>query len=325
MQRKIAVLLGGKSAEREISFKTGEAVYQALISKGYEAVKIDAAENIIADLSVHKPDLVFIALHGKYGEDGVMQGLLETLGIPYTGCGVLASALAINKIYTKKILRYENIPTADFMTLTQQDIYNNASSYLLALVEDKLAFPLVVKAPTQGSTIGIYFVHKGDDLHSALEAASQYDSTVLLEKFIKGTEVTISVLGNEHPLALPSLEIISKTGVYDYQAKYTVGLSEHIIPARLPAYTNQRLAELAIQTYQAIGCKGFARVDFIVDEELKPYVLEINTIPGMTETSLLPDAARAAGLEFPELVELIVNLALGVESETILQRIESKY
>ena len=172
---------------------------------------------------------------------------------------------------------------------------------------------MVVKAPTQGSTIGIYFINKEDELLQAIHNAFEYDPVIMVEKFIKGTEVTISVLGNEKPFALPSLEIISKTGRYDYKAKYTKGLSEHIIPARIPQDTEQLIHKIAIQTYQTIGCRGFARVDFIVDEQQQPFVLEINTIPGMTETSLLPDAARAMGIEFPQLVERIIQLALGNE------------
>ncbi|WP_227766398.1 D-alanine--D-alanine ligase [Zhaonella formicivorans] len=310
MRKKVAVLLGGRSAERQVSLKTGEAVYQALLSKGYEALKIDATGPIVEELNNFKPDIVFIALHGRYGEDGTIQGLLETLDIPYTGCGVLASALAMNKIYTKKILRYEGIPTADFLTISAGEFKNKETSELLNLIRTKLGYPVVVKAPTQGSTIGIYFVKKEEELLEAINNAFAYDSVIMAEKFIVGTEVTISVLGNEQPFALPSLEIISKTGVYDYQAKYTVGLSEHIIPARVPAEVQEKLSSIAVESYKAIGCRGFARVDFIVGENGQPYVLEINTIPGMTETSLLPDAAKAAGIEFPDLVEMIINLGM---------------
>lgn len=313
MQRKVAVLLGGKSAEREISLKTGEAVYKALINLGYSAKKIDAAGPVISQLKEYQPDVVFIALHGKYGEDGTIQGVVETLGFPYTGCGVLASALAMNKIYTKKILAYDGIPTADFMTVAREDISQDNIPKLLAKVREKIGYPLVVKAPTQGSSIGIYFISKEDELLEAIKNAFTYDPVIMIEKFIAGTEVTISVLGNEQPFALPSLEIISKTGRYDYEAKYTKGLSEFIIPARIPEETDQLISQLAVKTYQTIGCQGFARVDFIIDENNQPFVLEINTIPGMTETSLLPYAARAIGIEFPQLVEKIVNFALDLE------------
>lgn len=316
MPKKVAVLLGGKSAEREVSLKTGEAVYNALISKGYNAIKIDAAlqaEVLVGELFKFKPDIVFIALHGKYGEDGVIQGMLEALGIPYTGCGVLASSLAMNKIYTKKILFYEGIPTAEFLEIPRQDLESQGLDSILEKIIERLGFPVVIKAPTQGSTIGVYFVHKEEELPQAINGAFQYDSTIMAEKYISGTEITVSVLGNDNPFALPTLEIVSKTGVYDYEAKYTVGLSEHIIPARVSPECRKHVADLAIRTYKAIGCRGFARVDFIVDSNEKPYVLEVNTIPGMTETSLLPDAARAANIDFPDLVELIINYGLGIE------------
>lgn len=313
MQRKIAVLLGGKSAEREISLKTGEAVYQALIDLGYAAKKIDAAGPVISQLEDYQPDVVFIALHGKFGEDGTIQGVVETLGYPYTGCGVLASALAMDKIYTKKILTYDGIPTAKFLTVTPSDISEDDLPNLFSKIKEYIGFPLVVKAPTQGSTIGIYFISKEEELLEGIKNAFTYDPVIMIEKFIVGTEVTVSVLGNNKPFALPSLEIISKTGRYDYEAKYTKGLSEHIIPARIPKETDLLISELAVKTYKTIGCRGFARVDFIIDENQQPFVLEINTIPGMTETSLLPDAARAIGIEFPQLVEKIINFALGIE------------
>jgi D-alanine-D-alanine ligase len=313
MGRKVAVLLGGKSEEREISLKTGEAVYQALINLGYSAKKIDAAGPVINQLKEYKPDVVFIALHGKYGEDGTIQGVIETLGFLYTGCGILASALAMNKIYTKKILAYDGIPTADFMTVTSEDISQDRISDLLVQIREKIGYPLVVKAPTLGSSIGIYFISKEDELLEGIKNAFTYDPVILIEKFIVGTEVTISVLGNEQPFALPSLEIVSKTGRYDYEAKYTKGLSEFIIPARIPKDTDRIIGQLAVKTYQTIGCRGFARVDFIIGENHQPFVLEINTIPGMTETSLMPAAARAFGIEFPQLVEKFVNLALDLE------------
>lgn len=316
MKKKVAVLLGGKSAEREISLKTGEAVYKALTEKGYHAIKIDAAvapEVLVGNLIEFKPDLVFIALHGKYGEDGVIQGMLEALGIPYTGCGVLASSLAMNKIYTKKILCYEGIPTADFLEISKQDLTKEGMDSITNKISERLGYPVVIKAPTQGSTIGVYFVHRKEEVPPAIEGAFQYDPIIMAEKFITGTEITVSVLGNEEPFALPTLEIVSKTGVYDYEAKYTVGLSEHIIPARVTPECRKLVSDLALKTYKALDCKGFARVDFIVDADEKPYVLEINTIPGMTETSLLPDAAKAADIEFPDLVELIVNYGLGIE------------
>lgn len=309
MGPKIGVLLGGRSAEREVSLRTGEAIYRALLSNGYDAVKIDVDKNIVENLKSKKIELAFIALHGKYGEDGTIQGLLEILEIPYTGPGVLASATAINKIATKKILLYEGLPTPEFFTITRSE-YNQKTQ---AKIKEKIlsmGLPVVVKAATQGSTIGISFVHHQDSISSAIDQAFQYDHEILVEKMVDGKEVTASVLGNEKPEVLPLIEIFSATGVYDYEAKYTVGLSDHIIPPRLPDNVQQKIKDLALKTYLAIGCRGLSRVDFMIDTTGQPYILEVNTIPGMTETSLFPDAARAAGISFETLVDKLVQLAL---------------
>jgi len=309
MTRKIAVLMGGRSAEREISLKTGKAVYAALQEKGLNVVAIDVDENIVEKIKNEKVDLVFLALHGKYGEDGTIQGMLELLNIPYTGPGVLASAIAIDKIMTKKLLVFSGIPTPRYMFVSKNDFdmnYNKAAGDIIS----KLGLPVVVKAPTQGSSIGVAFVHKEEELKPGIRLAMEYDNEVLIEELIPGMEVTVSILGNRDPLALPLVEIVSNTGVYDYKAKYTAGMSDHIIPARLPEEVQREIQRIAVQTYEAVGCRGLSRVDFIIDKDFKPYVLEINTMPGMTATSLFPDAARAAGIEFPDLVEKIVELAL---------------
>jgi len=309
MGPKIGVLLGGRSAEREVSLRTGEAIYQALLSIGYDAIKVDVDNNIVENLKSQQIKLAFIALHGKYGEDGTIQGLLEMLDIPYTGSDVLASAIAINKIATKKILIYEGLPTPEYFTISRSEYSNNATGS----INDKImsmGLPVVIKAPTQGSTIGISFVHHKKDIGSAIEQAFQYDSTILVEKMVDGIEITASVLGNEEPEVLPLIEIFSSTGVYDYTAKYTVGLSNHIIPPRLPDNVQQTIKELAFKTYLAIGCRGLSRVDFMVDRSGHPFILEVNTIPGMTETSLFPDAARAAGISFETLVDKLVKLAM---------------
>ncbi len=309
MGPKIGVLLGGRSAEREVSLRTGEAIYQALQATGYDAVKIDVDKNIAENLKNQNIDLAFIALHGKYGEDGTIQGLLEMLDIPYTGSKVLASAIAINKIATKKILLYEGLPTPKFFTITRNEYSNEAAGNISAKIIS-MGLPVVIKAPTQGSTIGISFLHHQDEISGAIEQAFQYDPTILVEKMVDGIEVTASILGNETPEVLPLIEIFSTTGVYDYTAKYTVGLSNHIIPPRLPDSVQQTIKDLAYKTYLAIGCRGLSRVDFMVDQNGQPYILEINTIPGMTETSLFPDAARAAGIDFETLVAKVVELAM---------------
>ena len=260
-------------------------------------------------------NLAFLALHGRYGEDGTVQGLMELLGIPYTGPGVLASAIAMDKVTTKKILVFEGLPTPPFLLV---DRYEARKKGIDAVAKEILAekkLPLVVKAPTQGSTIGITFAHQPEELAPALEEAFRYDPRALVEEFVTGTEVTASVLGNNDPVSLPLIEIVSATGVYDYEAKYTVGMSEHIMPPRIPESQQKTIKDLALKTYLALGCRGLSRVDFIITEAGEPYVLEVNTLPGMTETSLFPDAARAAGMEFPELVEKLVQLALEADKE----------
>ncbi len=311
MTLKVAVLYGGVSTEREVSLKSGEAVYKALMAKGYQAIKVDTANNdFIEQLKKYKPDVAFLALHGKYGEDGTIQGLLEILGIPYTGSGVLASSVAMNKITTKKLLRADSIPTPDFCTYTRQDIEDKGWDYICHEIVGRLSLPVVVKAPTQGSTIGVSFAKNHDQLPKAMEESFKYDPIVLVEKFIAGKEITVTVLGNNQLEVLPQIEIVSATGFYDYHAKYTAGMSEHIIPPRIPQPQQDLIADLALKTYRLIGCRGLGRVDFIVTESGKAYVLEVNTLPGMTEVSLVPDSAKAAGIEFPALVEKLVNLAL---------------
>lgn len=310
MAKKIGVLLGGRSAEREVSLRTGDAIYQALTKKGYHAVKIDIVDDFILRIQEEKIELAFLALHGPYGEDGTIQGLLEMLDIPYTGSGVLASALCMDKIYTKKILRSEALPTPDFSILEKSEYQSLSPEKCISSVLEKLSLPLVVKAPTQGSTIGIYFVHTKEELLPAIEKAFQYGNHVLLEDMISGVELTASVLGNDTPMALPLIEIVSNTGVYDYQAKYTAGMSKHIIPPRISPQAQEKIKTLAIKTFKALGCQGAARIDFLFTKEEKPYILEVNTIPGMTEVSLYPDAAKAAGISFEDLIESIVQLAL---------------
>lgn len=313
MAPKIGVLLGGRSAEREVSLRTGDAIYKALIDKGYTAVKIDVGLDVVERIKEEGVELAFLALHGKYGEDGTIQGMLEMLDIPYTGPGVLASALAIDKIATKKMLIFEGLSTPRFMLQDKKEAMVNLKASA-DKIYNEMGLPLVIKAPTQGSTIGVSFVHKKEEIVPALELAFQYDPVALVEQFVKGVEVTASVLGNNDPVCLPLIEITSVTGVYDYEAKYTVGMSDHIIPPRIPEEQQEIVKDLAVRTYKALGCCGLSRVDFIIDPQGQPYILEVNTIPGMTATSLFPDAARAAGIEFPDLIDKLVHLAL--ESRT---------
>ena len=310
MSVKVGVLMGGPSAEREISLLTGEEIYNALVSKGYDCVKIDLDQNVAGALAAAKPDLAFLALHGKHGEDGTIQGLLEILGIPYTGSGVLASALAMDKIATKKMLLSEGFATPEYALVAKARIQAGDADLAGELIA-KLGLPLVVKPPRQGSSIGMSIVKQAAQLRPALNLASQYDpSEVLVEAFIDGKEIHAAVLGNETPLALPLIEVDTVSGVYDYEAKYTEGMSSHTIPPRMPEDSQAMIQTLAVRIFKSFGCRGLARLDFRVDQQGRPFILEINTIPGMTSVSLCPDAARAAGIEFPELVERMVKLAL---------------
>ncbi len=306
----IGVLMGGRSSERDVSLRTGDAIYKALISKGYHAVKIDVGLDIVEKIKQAGIELAFLALHGKYGEDGSIQGLLEMLDLSYTGSGVLASALAMDKIATKKIIIFEGLPTPLFKTIMRREAQEAGLEHISDQIYREMGLPLVVKAPTQGSTIGISFVHRREDLGAALELAFRYDPVALVEQFIEGVELTAAVLGNDNPVALPLIEIVSTTGVYDYEAKYTAGMSDHIIPPRIPEERQNVIKDLAVRTFKALGCRGLARIDFIMDSGGSPYILEVNTIPGMTVTSLFPDAARAAGIEFPDLVDNLVKLSL---------------
>lgn len=296
---KVAVLLGGMSREREISLKTGAAVLNALSTLGHEGVGIDPGKNVAADIIAAKPDVVFIALHGRFGEDGTIQGMLEILGIPYTGSGVLASAAAIDKIFTKRLFRDASLPTPDFVVISRSD----------AVAIAPFAPPYVVKPALEGSSLGMTFVHDPSLLSVAIAEARRHDADVLIEKFVSGTEVTVGVLGNRDAYALPVIEVAPKSGQYDYASKYTVGATEYIIPPRLPEAVIGQCQALALAAHKTLGCSGMSRVDMIVGES-GIELLEVNTIPGMTETSLLPKAARAAGMEFPVLVDSILKWAL---------------
>lgn len=312
MGYKVLVLAGGRSREREVSLRSGKAVAEALGSKGHEVTLWDLNEVSVGNIEAERPEVVFLALHGKYGEDGTVQGLLDILDLPYTGPGVLASAMAMNKVLTKKLLAYEGLPTADFLlydfhgiSVSEADIENVVKEIIT-----ELGIPVVVKPATEGSSIGTSIVKTEEALVGALRAALEYDREIVVEKFIDGVEVTAAVLGNDDPTVLPLIEIVAENEFYDYEAKYNPGMSHHIIPARISDRARQRATELAGEVYKVFQCQGFSRVDFIIDADDNPLVLEINTIPGMTAMSLFPDAARAAGMEFTELCERIVELAL---------------
>jgi len=302
---KIALLLGGPSSEREVSLKTGGAVASALKGQGLDVVEIDVGEDLsrlVEDLRKAEPHVVFIALHGAFGEDGVVQGVLEYLGLPYTGSGVLASALAMDKVASKRLFSYHGIPVPRY-TIFRREGWTLPGETPL----DGLSYPLVVKPAAEGSTIGVSIVREEGDLEGALDEAYKYGDTVLVEEFIQGREITVGILGDE---ALPVIEIVPETGFYDYRAKYTPGLTRYEVPAKLPVEIAITVQEMALLAHRALGCRDVSRVDFRLAEEGTPYILEVNTIPGMTETSLLPKAAAAAGISFKELVLRILESAL---------------
>ncbi len=305
---KVLVLMGGTSEEREVSLKSGKAVYEGLKDAGYEVEALDFTPETIHRIREYSPDVVFITLHGKNGEDGTVQGYLELLGIPYTGSGVLASAVCMNKVITKKLLSYEGLPTADFQVIKKRGF--NRDLFNPDLLMEDFGLPLVVKPATQGSSVGTSIVRKRKNIVPALELALSLDEEILVEKFIAGTELTVTVLGKDNLKTLPVIEIVPKNEYYDYESKYMPGMSDHLIPARISEEERERVEEISCKAYDAVGCRGYARIDLILDRGGNPYILEINTLPGMTGTSLVPDAARAAGIKFPELLDLFVKMAL---------------
>jgi len=295
MQKKIAVLMGGLSAEREISLKTGNACLKALQKLGYQAVGIDAGHNVAEQLKSAGIEIAFIALHGRFGEDGRVQGLLEMLQIPYTGSGVMASSMAIDKVITKKMLLYHELPTPGFDFMRPGDSSEQ-------LFERCKHLPLIVKPSREGSTIGISIARSREALRHGIDTAAALDGTVLVEDFIDGIELTVSVLNGQ---ALPIIQIVPKGGFYDFHAKYTAGETEYLLPAPIDADSYLRIQQAAVSACRTIGCLWAARVDFMLRER-EFYCIEVNTIPGMTETSLLPKAAAEAGIDFPQLVERIL-------------------
>lgn len=306
---KILILMGGPSTEREVSLRTGQAIYEALSAKGCNVSTLEVDRAIITNLQAENPAVVFIAVHGKYGEDGVIQGILDLLEIPYTGSGVLASALAMDKAVSKKVFMASDVPTPAALIFGLADKLAGYDS-VVSRIRENFGLPVVVKAATQGSSIGVTIVDEADKLVAAVDDAFRYSESIVVEQFISGKEVTVAVWGNESPEALPVIEIAPKSGKYDYQSKYTSGATEYIVPARLSADVYRAVQAAAVKAYRALGCKGIARVDFMVDSNGLFYALEVNTIPGMTGTSLVPKAAAAAGIEFGALLLRLIELAL---------------
>ena len=306
--KKIVVVMGGPSTEAEVSRRSGKAILHALLEKGYqaEALELDPP-NFPQQIKASGADFVFNALHGKYGEDGIIQGTLDMMGIPYTSSGVMAAAVTMDKVATKRFFMAEGIPPPRAHTYFR---FEYSKRNLAQEIIEEFGVPVVVKASSQGSSIGVVIVEQPEELEAALEEAFKYDHEILVEEFIKGRELTVAVWGNEeHQEALPIIEITTVTGRYDYEAKYKAGASAHIIPAPLPAEVSKAVEDIAIRAFAVCGCVGMARVDFMLDELNEPYAIEINTVPGMTETSLVPDAGRAAGIQFPDLCAKILAMA----------------
>lgn len=319
--KRIAVILGGTSSEREISLNSGEAVYRALKENGHEVFKIDPQDNnSFKEIMDLKPDLAFIVLHGLGGEDGRFQGFLDSVGIAHTGSSVEASALTMNKAYTQSILRDQGFRVPDFMVISKKNYQEKGFDFFLKEVKEKIGFPCLVKAPSQGSSLGIYFINKEtkekslvEQLRIGMEEAFKLEDMILVEKMIApSTEITVAVLGNSRAISLPTIEITTVTGYYDYETKYTEGMCQHIIPARLPLKVREKARKIAEEAYELFRCSGFARIDFMVQDE-EPYIIDINTIPGFTKMSLVPDTAQHVGISFNQLVEFIKDMALGEE------------
>lgn len=310
---RVAVILGGRSSEREVSLATGENIIAALNERGHETVALDLTDDLALRLRTAMPDSVYIALHGEYGEDGCLQGLLEMLGLPYVGSGVLASALGMDKYMSRRVMEMEGLPVPRCQAIRREDARRRGMAAVAAQLAQAFGVPLVVKPNRQGSTVGVTIVREESQLEAALRAALDLDVLALAEEYLPGKELTVGVVGDFPPQALPVIEIVPKTAFYDYEAKYTPGMSEHLIPARLSEEVTAAVQEYAVRAYQALGCRHFARVDFLLNEQGAPVVLEVNTLPGMTSTSLVPDAARAVGIDFPDLVERLVKMSVGQE------------
>lgn len=323
---RVALLCGGISNEREISFSSADEVRPEIEAAGHTVVTIDTGgAEFIEELRACKVDVAFIALHGKGGEDGTIQGLLELMGIPYVGSGVAASAIALDKMRSKLLFEAAGLRTPTAAVLTKKDFYRcfadlpsddtadkkrQLAKKLIDTFVKEIGLPCVVKPTDDGSSFGISIVRAREDIYQAFATGFEISEELLIEALVEGVEVTVPIIGNDDPQALPIIEIVPVNEFYDYDSKYCEGGSRHIIPARLDPEQLNACEEDAYAAYEIIGCRGMARVDFIVSEKGVPWILEINTIPGMTTTSLLPDSARAAGISTPELYDRLLRWAL---------------
>jgi D-alanine-D-alanine ligase len=310
---RVAVLKGGRSLERQVSLRSGARVQDALERLGHDVVPIDVGPDLVSQLTTTRPDVAFVALHGRDGEDGTVQELLEVVGIPYTGSGVSACIRAADKVLAKHAMRDHGIPTPDFYAFNETALGALGAAQALPAIEDRLEFPIVVKPARQGSALGIKFARTAADVPTALVAAFSYDRKVLLERYVAGRELAISILQDADPgrapVALPIVEAVpEQEDFYDFESRYEIGRTRFVCPAELDAALAERASQIALDTYALLGCAGFARVDLMLasaTDEL--YVLEVNTVPGLTETSLLPQAAEAAGISFDEFVERVLG------------------
>ena len=304
----IVVIYGGVSSEREVSLRSGKAVYDALLRRGYRNVRLfDLTEHNLAELLSTPMNIAYLALHGWGGEDGRIQGVLDLMGVPYTGSSVESSAICMNKIRTKEVLCFAGLPTPRFLTKRRAeccDLQVTGEELL-----QRIGLPMVVKSPSQGSSVGVYIIKKEEELLPAIEEIFSLGDDLLAEEFVDGVELTLPILGNDDLTVLPVVEITSENEFYDYEAKYTQGMCHHIIPARISDNARKKIADVGSKAYRALGCRGLARIDFILTRDDEPMIIEVNTLPGMTEMSLFPDSARSLGISFEDLTETIVSLA----------------
>jgi D-alanine-D-alanine ligase len=332
--KKVAVLKGGRSLERNVSLRSGAHAQEALARLGHEVIALDVGAGLIAELRAIRPDAAFIALHGREGEDGTMQALLEAIGVPYTGSGPAACMCATDKALAKYLMREAAIPTPDFHCFAETSIKQLGAADAIADVEDSIGFPLVVKPSRQGSALGVKFARSSEQLPGALVGAFSYDHKVMIERYVKGRDLAVSVLDGEAPgtstaastgaapagaeqaalatpLALPVVEAVPREeDFFDYESRYEIGMTTFVCPAALEPQTTARAQELALEVYKLLGCHGVARIDLMLDDDSgELWVLETNVVPGMTETSLLPQAADAAGIAFDELVGRVLQSA----------------
>jgi D-alanine-D-alanine ligase len=310
--KRVAVLKGGPSLERQVSLRSAARVEDALESLGHEVVPIDVGGDLVERLRDSRAEVAFVALHGRGGEDGTVQEILEIVGMPYTGSGVAACIRSMDKVLTKHLLVEQRLPTPDFFAFNETAFREFGAAEALPAIEERLGFPIVVKPAAQGSALGIKFARTPKDVPEALIAAFSYDEKVLLERYIGGRELAVGLLEHEGDVqALPIVEALPKDEYFfDFESRYEIGKTEYVCPAELPGEITEEAQELAIATYRLLGCYGFARIDMILSKEGELQVLEAQVIPGLTETSLLPQAGEAAGISFEQLVERLVQLAL---------------